>query len=346
VTLATSLTVAGLAAAAVTFLQASLDPRLIPAFWIAMFIVPLRALIHVRSGVLLGLDRPVLGTAATTTVYPALLLVMVATLAMVDSEAHTAAWVVTLALGAVALTLFWASGATRRALGRLRPAQPGELGARTRSLLASSIPMMLITALGIVMVRADVITVGAVVGAEAAGVYFIASQLAFGLRFGMLAATPALSSVAASLHGAGARAALQAAVSGAARVVMAISGVAFLVLVLAGRQLLQLFGSEFTDGYPAMILLAGGTLFMMALGPVEPLLMMTGHERSAALSGGFATLANLALNVTLVPAFGLEGAAAATAMSGVAWVVVLNRRVVRHLGIHPGVLRLQRRRAD
>ncbi|MGH2603527.1 MAG: polysaccharide biosynthesis C-terminal domain-containing protein, partial [Dehalococcoidia bacterium] len=339
VTLAASLAGAGLAAAAMTLLRSSLDPALFPAFWIAMLIVPLRALIHLRNGALLGLDRPVIGTAPTTALYPTVLLFAVAVVAVVDPDALTAAWAVTLALGASALTLVWASAVTRRA--RSRPIAAVPAAPQLRTWLSAALPMMMITALGIVNLRADVIMVGAIVNAPAAGVYFIASQVAFGVRFGMIAATPALSSVAASLHDAGATAELQAAVKAAARVVFAIAAAAFVFLVLAGGQVLAFFGNEFRDGYQALMLLGTGTLMMMALGPVESVLMMTGHERRAALSGGIATLVNVGLNAALIPSFGIEGAAAATALSGVAWAVVLNRQVSRHLGIDAGVVALR-----
>jgi O-antigen/teichoic acid export membrane protein len=337
VTLAGSVCGAVLAAAIVALLRSRLDPVLFPAFWIALCIVPVRALTHLRSGLLVGLDRPVLGTAATTAVYPALLLLAVAIAGVFDQIRLTAATTMTIALSAAAVTLVWVAYVSRTRL-IVPPASAAR--ARTwRRWLSAAFSMVSITALGVVNVRADVILVGTMINASSAGIYFVASQLAFGLRFGMMAATPALLSVAAPLHSDGAKSQLQAAVSSAARLVVAIAAAAYLLLMVAGRQVLGLFGEEFVAGHRVMVVLATGTLLMMALGPNEPVLMMTGNEKRAALAGGASTVVNIGLNIVLIPRFGIEGAAAATAISGLAWAVILNRQVVRWLGIQSAALR-------
>jgi O-antigen/teichoic acid export membrane protein len=52
----------------------------------------------------------------------------------------------------------------------------------------------------------------------------------------------------------------------------------------------------------------------------------------------WSVLANVVLNVALIPHFGATGAACATASSIVLWNAVLSYEVRRQLGIDPGVI--------
>ncbi len=325
---------AGAVGLAMVALRPVLDEALFPAIWVALLIVPLRALIHLRHGVLLGLDRPAAGMAPTTTIFPAALLAGVAVVWVVDRDGLTAAWVAGVAVLATAAALWWSELVARR-VGP-RPLAGAPAGDRAlRPWLAASVPMMLITALAVVNLRTDVIMLGGLRDAAAAGVYAIAAQVAFGVRFGLLAASPAISGPAATLHASGGRTELRSTLRTAARIILAVAVAALAFLVAIGRPVLGLFGDEFEAGYDAMLILAVGGALMMAFGPGETLLMMTGHERIAALSGGIAALANLVLNATLIPPFGIAGAAFATAASGVAWAGILNRVAARRV-VDPG----------
>ena len=101
---------------------------------------------------------------------------------------------------------------------------------------------------------------------------------------------------------------------------------------------LGIFGPGFVDGYAALGILSSGQLGIVALGAVSLLLVMTGHELDAAIAAGAAALLNAALNTALIPPFGIEGAAAATALSTFALTVGLLLRVRQRLGLRPSVL--------
>ena len=104
--------------------------------------------------------------------------------------------------------------------------------------------------------------------------------------------------------------------------------VAFLMIV--GRWLLALFGPSFVAGYPVLFILSFGLLLRASIGPAETLLIMAGQQRIAALVYTAAFFLNVSLNFFLIPHFGINGAAAATALALgaetlVLWVVVLSR---------------------
>ena len=95
-----------------------------------------------------------------------------------------------------------------------------------------------------------------------------------------------------------------------------------------------LFGPQFVVGYDVMFIAAIGLVVRSAIGPVERLLNMLGHQHICALAYALSFVMNVVLCVVLVPRFGGHGAAAATSIS-LAFETVLLFWIVRHrLGLH------------
>ena len=93
-------------------------------------------------------------------------------------------------------------------------------------------------------------------------------------------------------------------------------------------------GRNSSIGYDIMFVAAIGLVVRSAIGPVERLLNMLGHQHICALAYALAFVMNLVLCVALVPRFGGHGAAAATSISLVFETVLLFWIVRRRLGLH------------
>ncbi|TIS71329.1 MAG: lipopolysaccharide biosynthesis protein [Mesorhizobium sp.] len=96
---------------------------------------------------------------------------------------------------------------------------------------------------------------------------------------------------------------------------------------------LALFGPEFTAGYPLLFLLVFGVVARGAVGPCESLLTMSGNQNICAAVYAMTLALNIALNVVLIPLFGLWGAAIATSLAMVFEAGALSFTVWRKLGI-------------
>ena len=72
-----------------------------------------------------------------------------------------------------------------------------------------------------------------------------------------------------------------------------------------------------------MFVLAIGLLARSAIGPVERLLNMLGHQNVCALAYALAFVMNLVLCIALVPRFGIYGAAASTSIALVFETILL-----------------------
>lgn len=102
------------------------------------------------------------------------------------------------------------------------------------------------------------------------------------------------------------------------------------ILVFAGERLLGLFGAEFVEGYPVLIILLLGQMVNCMTGSVGILLMMTGNERSTRNAAICAVIVMTILCITLIPTYGAVGAAIAAASASMtsnlfAMVVVYRR---------------------
>lgn len=86
-----------------------------------------------------------------------------------------------------------------------------------------------------------------------------------------------------------------------------------LLMMFAGGWVMSLYGKGFSDGYAVLAILAFGQLINAFCGPVGNLLTMSGYEKKLRNSTLIALLCQLTLCVVLIPQFGMEGAAVATA---------------------------------
>ena len=107
-----------------------------------------------------------------------------------------------------------------------------------------------------------------------------------------------------------------------------------IVILVAGKILLSLFGEEFTAGYPLMFILAAGIVARAAVGPAEAVLTMSGNQNVCAAVYGVSLTVNVLLNISLIPLYGLYGAAIATTITMMFEATSLYAITLRRLGIH------------
>ena len=93
-----------------------------------------------------------------------------------------------------------------------------------------------------------------------------------------------------------------------------------LLLVFFASDLLRLFGNRYLPGTMCLVLLGTAQLVNSALGSSGFLIMMSGKSRINLINNIFTALLNIGLNVLLIPAYGILGAA----LSFLASVIVVN----------------------
>lgn len=334
--LGVSATTAALGAAVVAGLGDGIPPELATTFYLGFAALPFLAVSGVNRGALRGLKRPTYALLPEYVLRPLLLL------AFAGAGFWALAWDPT-APRAMALFLVAALAATVLGWAWLYREVPAE-AARSRPVftprewLAMAVPALVMSGMNMVLKQTDVIMVGVLVDTDRAGIYAAASRAAQLVVFGLMSVNTMLGPMISELYTQGRHAELQRVVTLAARGSFAFMAVVGLALGLGGEAILGLFGPAFGAGYPPLLVLIGGQMVNALSGSVGLILFMTGNQKDAATVLVGTVAINLVLNALFIPAWGLMGAAAATATATALWNLILLLRVRRKLGIDPTLL--------
>jgi O-antigen/teichoic acid export membrane protein len=181
--------------------------------------------------------------------------------------------------------------------------------------LATSLPLLAITFSEILLQTTDVLVISQFMGPGDVAIYFAAAKTMSLVMFVHYAVGSAMANRFSALNARGDRDGLVKTIREAVNWTFWPSLAGASAILLLGKPLLWLFGPQFTDGYPVMLVLVLGFLGRAAAGPSELLLNMLGQQRAAACVAVLVAGTNIVLNLLLVPHFGLVGAASASAAS-------------------------------
>lgn len=307
----------------------------------ALVLVPLIALGNLRDGALRGLGRIVAGQVAELTIRPGLFLLLLAGGALVLQRLsapmamsfHALASLVAFLVGAWWLGK-WTPATVRRAQPRVE----------SKGWLLSSLIFALLSGFSVVNNQASTIVLGIFGQPEQVGVFRVAVRVAALASFGLQTVNMVVAPRFARLYTSGDTARLQRVVTGSARVVLASNMLLTVFFAALGRSFFHwIFGAEFVASYTPLLILLVGQVINSLAGSVGYLLNMTGHERDTAMGMGIGVVINLILNLVLVPRWGVEGTATATAVSMALWNGLLWWRVRRRLGINSLAFNLAKR---
>ena len=212
--------------------------------------------------------------------------------------------------------------------------EPGAKAYDFRGWLAISLPILLVEGFYLLLSYTDVLVLQQFRSSEEVGVYFAVVKTLALVSFIHYAMSATTAHRFAEYHALGEKLRLSAYVAHAIKWTFWPSLTATMLLLAFGKPLLWLFGPQFVGGYDIMFIAAIGLVVRSAIGPVERLLNMLGHQHICALAFALAFAMNVALCIALVPRYGGHGAAAATSISLVFETVLLFWIVRRRLGLH------------
>lgn len=315
----------------------ALDPNLSVGLIPALIVVPLMADSALRSGVLRGLGRPILGLVPEQTLRPSVHLLALGGIAFWGwrwdggfgvSEAlwvYTASFLVAWVVGA-----FW----LRREVGQYREQATQDIDTTDRrAWLGSLTPMMAMGGVNTLNYHMDIILLQQLVGEEQVGLYKVALSAVVFVSFGLVA----INSVMAPKYGEAfhrgdipelthlARVTVGAAMATAVPILI-------LFLIAPGTLLALLFGEAYRGAGVLLVILCVGHVFNVIGGPCGLVLRMSGYERVASKAVVTTAIFNIAANVVLIPRYGAVGGAVATSISFAVMNVWMYLQVRNHIG--------------
>jgi len=163
--------------------------------------------------------------------------------------------------------------------------------------------------------RLDVLLVGLLLTASAAGVYNAVLVLVALAWIPLRSFNQLLPPVASALYDRGQVDQLNAVYTSVTRLIITTVVPVLAAFVAFGPTLLGVFGPAYTEGYRPLVVYLGGVFVGSAVGATGWLLMMTNHQYARMALDWLLAVLNLGLTYAFVTLFGLTGAALGTSLA-------------------------------
>jgi len=314
----------------------NLEPLLLSG----MLLIPLLALSAIRGAALRGLRRVVLGQLPEALVLPVVFLTLFSLMAWLLEPSPQLAMLSQLSAASTAfVTGAWL-------LHRARPAGTRDAGLKpgaSRAWLSSVFTLALVAGLQLLNSQVGVLLLGYFSSAGEVGIYRVAASAVVLVPMVLQVVSVICAPQFARLYAQGDMAELKALVTRSSRLIAVLSLPVVCAYLALAAPLLQLcFGTAYLQGEVALRFLVAGQSVNVLTGCVVALLAMTRNERTTLRGLSLASVINLALCLLWIPAHGMDGAAAALAVSMASWNLVQWWSAWRTLGVDASPLGLHR----
>ncbi|MBN7797787.1 flippase [Parahaliea mediterranea] len=304
------------------FFSGSLRSEVFYTMALMLLVLPVSALCKTVGHAMRGLHKVVIGQAVDMVVRPLLVLVIVGLMFTVWPAQREPQIAMAAQLLGTLLVLIVASMVLRRFLPEKSRSAVPEF--KNRQWIKSALPFALIGGAMIINTQADVLMLGLFVTSEDVGIYRVAAQACILVMFFSRAANSVLAPHFSAMHSQNNYGNLRKLYKKSQALVFVVTLPITLVLVFWGEDLLALlFGQEYRGGGVVVGILALGYMLNVAFGPVGNMLQMIGQESATAKMLWLFSVANVLLNLVLIPLYGTIGAATATAVTLVGYHAAL-----------------------
>jgi len=306
-------------------------------FAIGLLSIPFAAQLNLNMRLLWSCSKPALSAALVSILRPGL----IALLVLVSYFFWPSVTTARVSLAAFALATMAVVGIGANVIRSYR--QEHSLFVETAEYekavwLKTALPLLFASSFQVVMTQCSIIMTGYFLGLTEAGYYSAVTRMVGLAAFGLTATNVVVAPMISVAYTRNDTEELKRSLRSGAATIFALTVPLVVVLLVAGKFGLGLFGASFTVAYPALVILCVGQVVNALCGCVGYLMIMTGNERTAARILCCAAILNVLLNATLIPIWGLIGAAIATSITLVVWNVWMLVVVWKRLGMNPSVL--------
>ena len=205
----------------------------------------------------------------------------------------------------------------------------------TRELFAVSVPMSITTGAQYLNTWSAVWVMGAFAAAGPVGIFTAAARTATLSTIVRFAFSGIFSPIISSFYARGELEDLGRLYKDVSRWIFTGAFALFLPIVLLSREILVIFGPDFTAGWTALIIVSAAQLYSSSVGPTPRMLAMTGNQNVAMVATAAAALVGVAVSFALVPTLGMLGAALGMASAITTENTATMLAVKRRLGFWP-----------
>ena len=193
-----------------------------------------------------------------------------------------------------------------------------------------SFPMMLVISVQFLIIRSDILMLGFLTDVDSVGVYSAGAKIAQAATMGMMILNILFSPKASELYHQKNHKDLRKLYFKTLIQQAGITLILVLVLLIFSQKIVQFLGSDYNEAIQVIYILLFGYAINCLWGPIPFLMIMTRYEYEAMWLTFGAALANIILNILLIPTFGIIGAAISTIIAlnfrnGIAFYYILTR---------------------
>lgn len=210
-----------------------------------------------------------------------------------------------------------------------------ESGVPTAKLLRFSLPLSLGSLMHFTYERTETILLGVMSTVASVGIYNVALRTANFETMFVQSLSVIFSPHIADLYERKAMAELESLYKTTAQWSFTVGLAVFMIFVMFSEPILGMFGAEFKEGSTALVILGVGQLVNAATGQAGYMLVMTGRSVLSLVNTIVLLVSSVILDVTLIPRYGLLGAAIAGSLAIMIFSVLRAAEVYHILKMHP-----------
>ena len=182
-------------------------------------------------------------------------------------------------------------------------------------ILRFSLPLMFVSAIGIIMHWTDIIMLGVLKDAKDVGLYHPVERTAGLIRMILFAFASIFAPLFSQYFHEKNQTKMLEVFQLSTKWILLTSLPLFIFLILFSNTILMLFGSEFGNNSLALPILTVGIMIQAVFGLGSPSLTMSGFQKYNLINALVALFTNIFLNIMLIPQFGIAGAAMGTTIA-------------------------------
>jgi len=206
---------------------------------------------------------------------------------------------------------------------------------RVPALLRFGVPLFVAEIIHIFMLRSDVLMISAFLTADQVGIYGVVVRLTGLLLVPLVSLDTIIFPMLSGYLARDDTASVGRIYRLSSHWAMLTSLPLYITAWVYAADLLALFGTEFSGGVVALRVIIIGLCFRSLAGAVAGVLIIGGHSKLIMINSAIAASMNLAANYQLIPRFGIEGAAIATAFITAFWSLLMVAQVRKIHHLHP-----------
>lgn len=299
--------------------------------------IPLSALAALRGASLRGLRKVIQGQLPEQIVKPVLFIIMLAVVSVTGIKQLTAESA--MMFNALSAGVAFIFGAWM--LFRVKPKQlnTAKKEFERKAWVTSVVPLAMVAGLDILIHQTDIVMLGLLGTSEEVGIYRVAIQGATLITIGTAMVGMVVNPYFSRLYNQNEMEKFKKLTTYSARAAFIVVLPIAIVFIFAGEWLVTLvFGQSYSAAALPLVILTVGQLIHVAVGLGGPLLNMCGYEKATLYAQIAAVITNITLNYTLIPIYGINGAAYATFIAILVRKIAIWYMVYRYLNLDTSIL--------